>query len=514
MNKLLKLGCVCAFAISALGAGGLVAYVNHKDEARTSKVEADDGKVDIRNLTINKAVTTENSFSEVTYQYNKYASFIFSSVKAGGGVGTIAAYSTITKDSASNAINSVKVSFSGGKLVLKTWYVEDEITKNYIVLESGKEVIVGGNYFVLEAGDKELVIDSITFNYGCEKASPRPNTDNATLTIDPQGGAYMAVEEANNVYYALTGTYKGYIPEDVEIYHGGLVLPVEEILLTANSRFTLRFNITKHFLNTSGLSFQPHLRYNGKSYGAVYTTYQFGTGVIPPDGYYDVDNARYCAWHAGEGNKITPSFSLQSRPTFDFNGSVAKTDFRLHQYRESLDGGLNWFHPYIIRLVQTNQYYNFNVATDYESIMFWDYVEPDIKVVFPYKAVLVQEIEQDGNKYQVVDFYMNMIPIFKEKIDGKKTFHGTEKDTFLFHFTINHVKEGTKILTNSTYDYLDQRVVLDSTIGKTGDWGGWPHGEDVDVKNDFYIKGKGQYKAGCCIMLEMPGFGMYEKIGN
>lgn len=509
MNKISKICFMCALALCTTGISGC----NNQISQNNSQPQTSSSPIYIKNITLDKAVTDSTSFSEVTYEYNEHASFTFSSVKAGGNVGTISPYSTITRTSPSNSITSVKVSFSGGKLILKTWYIENEITKNYIVLNSGKEITIGGNYFILEAADKEVVIDSISFNYGSGEAAPRPNADNASLSIDAQGGAYMAVETGENVYYALTGTYKGYIPEDVQIYHGNLVLPAEEILLTVNNRFTLRFNITKHFLNTSGLSFQPHLKYNGKDYGEVYSTYQSGTGVIPPNGYYDLPNARYCAWHAGEGNKIVPSFSLQCRPTFELNGSVAKTEFRLHQYREQ-DSEANWFYPYIIRLVQTNQYYNFDVTKDYQSILFWDFVEPDVRTVLPYKAELVQEIEQDGKKYQVVDFYMNMIPIFKDKIAGKETFHGTEKDTFLFHFTINHVKEGNKIITNSPYDYLDNRVVLDTTIGKTGHWGGWPHSEAEDVKDKFYVKGKGQYKAGCCIMEEMPGFGMYEKLGN
>lgn len=513
MNKLSKIGFICALSLCIIGTSGCNNNNNNNSQNEPHQSETSSSPVYIKNITLDKTVTESTSFSEITYQYNQHASFIFSSVKAGGGVGTIDANSTITRTTPSNSITSVKVTFSGGKLILKTWYIEDEITKNYIVLTSGKEVVIGGNFFALEASDKEVVIDSISFNYGSGEAAPRPNASSATLTIDPQGGAYMAVETSENVYYALTGTYKGYIPEDIQIYHGSLILPPEEILLTVNNRFTIRFNITKHFLNTSGLSFQPHLRYNGKDYGEVYSTYQSGTGVIPANGYYDLPNARYCAWHANVGEKTIPSFSLQSRPTFELNSSVAKTEFRLHKYREA-DSGDNWFFPYIIRLVQTNQYYNFDVTKDYESILFWDFVEPDVRTILPYKAVLVEEIEQDGKKYQVVDFYMNMIPIFRDKIAGKETFHGTQKDTFLFHFTINHVKEGNKIITDSPYDYADNRVVLDTTIGKTGDWGGWPHGEAEDVKDLFYVKGKGQYKAGCCIMEEMPGFGMYEKLGN
>ena len=236
MNKILKIGVICTLALCVIGTSGCG---NNKNQT-SSQSQSSDNQVYIKNLTLDKAVTDSTSFSEVTYQYNENASFVFSSVKAGGNVGTVAAYSTITRNSASNSITSVKVSFSSGKLILKTWYIEDEITKNYVVLTSDKEVTIGGNYFMLEAKDEDVVIDSISFNYGSGNAAPRPNADNATLTIDPQGGAYMAVETGENVYYALTGTYKEYIPEDVQIFHGGLVLPAEEILLTTNNRFTIR----------------------------------------------------------------------------------------------------------------------------------------------------------------------------------------------------------------------------------------------------------------------------------
>lgn len=513
MNKLLKISIVCIGALSLSLASAVAITIGNKKEKPVVEVKADDGSVKLKSLTLNKAVTESTSYNEVEHEYNEYASFVFSSVKAGGNVGTISPYSTIIKTSASYALNSVKVSFSGGKLVLKTWYEEDEVIKNYIDLTNGSEISAPGNYFSIEALESEVVINSITFNYGCVQKAPRPNTDDAKITIDPAGGAYLRVEANENVFYGLTGTYSGYIPEDLTIYDSYNKLPIDEILLTKNNRFTIRCNITKHYLNTSGFVFRPHLKYNDKDYGKIVTTFQSGTGNIPGGQRYDVINARYCAWYSVNGNNKTPAFSLQARPVFEINGSVEKTMFRFATTRVN-DGKDNHFYPYIIRLVQTNQYYNFNVETDYQAVSFWDFVKPDVRTVLPYKAVLVKEVEANDQKYQVVDFYLNMLPIMIDKINGADTFHGDKKDTFLFHFSINDVKEGNKIITNCQYDYPDTRLVLDTTLGKTSAWGGWPHSEAEDVKNNFYVKGKGQYRAGCPIMEEMPGFGIYEKVGN
>jgi len=159
MNKISKICFMCALALCTTGISGC----NNQISQNNSQPQTSSSPIYIKNITLDKAVTDSTSFSEVTHEYNEHASFTFSSVKAGGNVGTISPYSTITRTSPSNSITSVKVSFSGGKLILKTWYIENEITKNYIVLNSGKEITIGGNYFILEAADKEVVIDSISF---------------------------------------------------------------------------------------------------------------------------------------------------------------------------------------------------------------------------------------------------------------------------------------------------------------------------------------------------------------
>lgn len=508
-----KIKAILASSLIITGVLSTILYVNRSGYTTIAYGESENAASNAYSLILNSSVTQDSSYSEVDYVYNEYASIHFSSVRNGGGVGTIDAYSTITKDTVAKGLSKINVSFTGGNLVIKTWYEKDEsLVKHYYPLKSGTNTSIVGNYFSIEALDSPVTINSINLTYGCVgNETPRPESGNASLNVDTASGVYMTLEAYNNVYFGITGKYTGYIPKDIEINNGsGAVLPIKEILITAENRFTIRANLTESYLNSEGITFVPRLKYNGVNH-TIKSSYQFDSGAIANNGFYDVPGARYCAYTTPEG---TPSFSVQVRPIFEFNSTVATTGARIEKNRVDAGNG-DHFYPYVIRLVLSNKNYNFNASKDYECIKFWDYVEGGtVYQVIPYKAMVVETINQNDKQYQVIDFYMNMIDILRAKVNGSTSFHGDQKDTFLFHFTINHAKEGNKIITNSPYDYEDKRVVLDNTVGKSA-WG-WANSESIDLKDDanrpFYVATKGGFKAGCVALEEMPGFGMWERI--
>lgn len=211
MNKIFKTCSLILALGSIISTSALATLLKNKEDNSSNSliyVSAADENVDNYSLNITSPVTESSSYGTVIYEHNKFASIEFSNIKAGSGVGVISPNSTISKTSASYALKSIKVGFSGGTLILTTWYDEDDLVKNYYPLTSGQQASVRGNYWQITSEENEVSISYLTVNYGCSKKEARPDTSFSTLTVDADSGAFM-YETPDGVLWCLTGTYKG-----------------------------------------------------------------------------------------------------------------------------------------------------------------------------------------------------------------------------------------------------------------------------------------------------------------
>lgn len=185
-------------------------------------------------FTVNEAVTTSDTFGQVTYTLptNNLVKLSFESVKAGGGVGTIQANSKVEKLNGCYGLNAITVDFTGPLNILTKYEATDTIqltvgsnfkphgAENGIV--SGQTYVIEGNYFELVAGNADVVINSITVDYACEEAEKdvRPS---AGLSISGIKNAYIYNDALHGKHYyeieaSVTG--EGFFDEGVfEIFH-------------------------------------------------------------------------------------------------------------------------------------------------------------------------------------------------------------------------------------------------------------------------------------------------------